>query len=124
MDETRLVAKAKIHLVETERMPIRLPRSRPWGWPVVFTDAPEKGSFMLMVHPLEMMEACRWVSAKVAVVVREGERFLVSGSRFVFHLRDSDGLVRAVFGEGIVEQVEYVSSEAFLELFGEPWRYY
>lgn len=125
MEETRLVADAKIHLIEAEPMPIRLPRSHPWGWAAVFVDTPEEGSFMLMVLPMEEMQACRWTPAKVGFVVREAERLLVPGARFVFpNVTAPDGLVRSIFGEGVIQQVERVTMEAFRALFGEPWQYY
>lgn len=126
MAASRLVAEARIHLIEADGMPIRLPREERWGWPVVFAgDTETSSAFMMCILPLEPIASCRWVLAKVGVIFWEGERFLTPGSRFIFPLgRSVDGTVQKMFGEGVVERVEQVSEDEFERLFGASWEYY
>lgn len=122
-DETsrgRVVAEAKVHLYEGIRRVIRLPRQQVWSWPARFVGDDSGASWTMFILPEEPLEVCRWRKVRVSVLMEEAERFLVSGTRFIFTFQ-TDTTPPEIIGEGVIVSSQAVSSEVFVQIFGDPW---
>jgi len=118
--DKHVVATARIHLYEGIRRVIRLPRQQVWSWPAQFENDDSRASWTMFILPEEPLELCRWSKVRVSVLIKEAERFLVPGSRFVFTFQTITTPPELI-GEGVVESSQAVSSEVFVQMFGDPW---